>query len=127
MEPVIYKIISPTKRIYIGQTINLKVRVQNYKRHNCRKQIKLYNSFNKYGFDNHVIQIIHVCNEGELNNLERYYQDLYCSTSRYGLNIRLTKSKDRSGKFSTAFFILIGSSFFCLSVSNLPIPTNFHL
>ena len=100
MEGVIYKITNPKGRIYIGQTINFKLRIQKYKRHDCKNQRKLYNSFNKYGFKNHKIEIIQKCKETDLNNLERYYQDLYSATTRYGLNIRLTKSSDRSGKFS---------------------------
>lgn len=100
MEALIYKITSPTNRIYIGQTINYKVRIQHYKRIDCKNQVKLYNSLNKYGYNSHKFEIIHKCKESELNDMERYYQDLYSTTTRYGLNIRLTKSSDRSGKFS---------------------------
>jgi len=100
MKAVIYKITSPNNRVYIGQTINLKIRLHKYKRLDCKNQRKLYNSFNKYGFDTHKCEVIHNCKEIELNDLERYYQDLYSSTTRSGLNIRLTKSKDRSGRFS---------------------------
>lgn len=100
MESVIYKITNPKGRIYIGQTINWKIRIQVYKRGDCKKQKKLYNSIKKYGFDTHKFEIIHRCIDSDLNELERYYQDLYSSTDKSGLNIRLTKSSDRSGKFS---------------------------
>ena len=100
MKALIYKITSPKKRVYIGQTINFKDRLQVYKRLDCKKQKKLYNSFLKYGFDNHKIEVICYCSPLELNDLERYYQDLYCSNNKFGLNIRLTKSNDRSGTFS---------------------------
>lgn len=97
---VIYKITSPKKRVYIGQTIDWKTRLQKYKRMECKNQRKLYNSLNKYGIESHKFEIIHESSEDQLNELERYYQDLYSTTTRHGLNIRLTKSKDRSGKFS---------------------------
>ena len=97
---VIYKITSPKNRIYIGQTIDFKIRIKKYKRLDCCNQKKLFNSFNKYGFDNHKIEILEHCKNSELNDKERYYQDLFTSTNRYGLNIRLTKTSDRSGTFS---------------------------
>ena len=47
----IYKIISPSGKIYIGQSRNIDKRFQQYKRLNCAKQPRLYNSFIKYGID----------------------------------------------------------------------------
>ena len=45
----IYKITSPTKKIYIGQSINIEYRIESYKKLiRCKKQIKLYNSLKKY-------------------------------------------------------------------------------
>lgn len=98
----IYKITNPKAKIYIGQTVNFHVRKLNYLRCNCKNQIKLYNSISKYGIENHKIEIIIECEKKELNRLERYYQDLYLSTSQNGLNIRLTTTEDRSGTFSEA-------------------------
>lgn len=95
----IYKITNPKGKIYIGQTVNFHVRKLNYLRCNCKNQIKLYNSILKYGIDNHKIEVIIECEKDNLNSLERYYQDLYNSVN-LGLNIRLTKSTDRSGSFS---------------------------
>lgn len=46
-------------------------------------------------------EILEECEESELNNRERYYRDLYDDvTGKQGLNCRLTKSDDRSGKMS---------------------------
>ena len=100
MKGYIYKITSPKNRVYIGQTINFKVRFNQYKRLDCKKQKKLYNSLIKYGFESHKFEIICECDIEELNDKERYYQDLYNSSNKFGLNIRLTKSKDRNGTFS---------------------------
>ena len=96
----IYKIISPTGKIYIGQSINIEKRKKYYNQGNCKGQIRLHNSIVKHGWINHKFEIIEECLETELNDKERYYQDLFECISSKGLNCRLTKSSDRSGKFS---------------------------
>lgn len=51
----IYKITSPNKRIYIGQSIDIERRFATYKRNNpINKQPRLYGSFKKYGVENHT-------------------------------------------------------------------------
>jgi len=116
----IYKITSPTKRIYIGQSVNIEKRFIDYKKSLKRQQIRLYNSIKKYGYNNHKFEILCECSEKELNNLERYYQDLYSVLSKNGLNCRLTCSDERSGKLSVEtieklrnkdFNYLIGNNF----------------
>lgn len=97
---VIYKVTSPSGRVYIGQTVNLKRRLKEYRTLKCNQQTKLYNSLKKYGFDKHNIEILEYCKEEELNDRERYYQDLFDVTGVNGLNCRLTASDDRSGKLS---------------------------
>lgn len=95
----IYKITSPTGRIYIGQSINLLMRFKSYKKLACKSQPKLYNSFIKHGFASHKIEVLEFCETSELNNRERHYQDLY-NTQKSGLNCRLTDSLTASGKLS---------------------------
>lgn len=85
----IYKITSPTKNIYIGQSINIKSRFNSYKRYRCQSQVKLYRSLIKYGHKNHVFEIVCGCEVSELNEKERYYQDLYSVIGRKGLNCQL--------------------------------------
>jgi group I intron endonuclease len=97
----IYKITNPKNAIYIGQSIDIIKRFNNYKNLNCKNQTKLYNSLKKYGFENHTFEIISECDIEHINNLERYYQDLYDVTNQNtGLNCTLTKSTDRIGKHS---------------------------
>ena len=98
----IYKITNPKGKIYIGQSINIKRRFKDYKNSLKKSQHKIYNSFKKFGYDNHTFEIIEKCLESELNDRERYYQDLYSSIGNKGLNCMLTKSFDRSGKHSEA-------------------------
>jgi len=54
----IYKITSPSDKIYIGQSWDLKKRFRKYKNLKCERQPKIFNSLVKYGFDNHTIEII---------------------------------------------------------------------
>jgi group I intron endonuclease len=83
----VYKITSPTNKIYVGQSINISKRKKEYENLNCKKQIKLYNSLQKYGFENHVFEIIEECYVEQLNEHEIYWINFYNST-REGLNIR---------------------------------------
>lgn len=86
----IYKITSPSGRVYIGQSTNIPKRFNQYKSlFNCKSQVKLYRSFKKYGVDNHSFEVLIECEIKELNNLERYYQDLY-NVLEVGLNCILT-------------------------------------
>ena len=54
----VYKITSPSSRIYVGQSINIEKRFNQYeKKQNVSEQKKLYNSFLKYGVENHIFEI----------------------------------------------------------------------
>lgn len=91
----VYKITNPKGAVYIGSSIDIKRRFNQYKRlNNSGRQPKLYNSFNKYGFDNHTFEILTECERVDLFKLERYYGDLYSSISRKNLNCSLPKSDD---------------------------------
>jgi group I intron endonuclease len=54
----IYKITSPTNKIYIGQSKDIKRRKNTYSILNCKKQTLLYNSLKKYGFENHKFEVL---------------------------------------------------------------------
>lgn len=94
----IYKITSPTGKIYIGQSINIERRFKTYinLRDSVKTSIKLYRSLVKYGVCNHFFEVVCECDVKELNNKERFYQDHYNSKEK-GLNCILTKSNDKSG------------------------------
>lgn len=96
----IYKITSPTNRVYIGQSVDIEKRIKRYKGLHCKNQPILYNSFIKYGFENHIIEVKEECDITLLNIRERYWQDLYSVLDNNGLNCRLTGTKDKSGKNS---------------------------
>ena len=89
----IYKITSPSRRIYIGQSVNINSRYIHYKNLHCKTQIKLYNSIVKYGWENHKFEVIEECEVDFLNERERYWQEHY-DVIKNGLNCKLTKSSD---------------------------------
>jgi group I intron endonuclease len=95
----IYKITSPSGKIYIGQTTNYSKRHNAYKNHKCKGQPKLFASIEKYGFINHIIEIVKECEVKDLNYYERYYQEYYESVLN-GLNLRYTATTDKSGFMS---------------------------
>jgi group I intron endonuclease len=95
----IYKITSPSGRVYIGQSINIERRFRYYKGVACKEQIKIYNSLLKYGVDAHIFEILELCDIEELNNRERHYQDLYDSVAN-GLNLLYVKSEHFNGGHS---------------------------
>lgn len=85
----IYKITSPSKKVYIGQSINILKRWKFYNQLNCKSQVKLYNSFLKYGIKKHKFEVLQICDIEKLNELEKYYVDLFQTfNSKHGLNLR---------------------------------------
>ncbi len=86
----IYKITSPSDRIYIGQSEDIKKRFSQYRfLSNSINQVKLNRSFKKYGIKNHIFEIIENCEPNELLCKERYWQDFY-DVLKGGLNCILT-------------------------------------
>lgn len=83
----IYKITSPTGKIYIGQSVNIKVRWKDHKKRKYIRETKLYKSFQKYGVDSHLFDILDECEEMLLNEKEKYYIILYDTfNTENGLN-----------------------------------------
>ena len=84
----IYKITSPSNKIYVGQSINIEKRFKQYKRLDCKKQPKIYNSLVKHGVELHQFEIIEKCKLNELNKREQYWKQYY-NTINEGLNCEL--------------------------------------
>lgn len=96
----IYKITSPSGKIYIGQTTNFNRRINYYKNGAKSYQTRIYNSLQKYGYDAHTVEFIEECLVENLNDRERYWQDFYDVIGQNGLNCKLTETKDKSGFIS---------------------------
>ena len=88
---IIYMITNPTGRIYIGSTINFKGRLAYYKCNKAKTQTKLYNSFKKYGFDTHKIEIIWSGNVDEMLKYETLIGLEFDVLSQANLNCKLPK------------------------------------
>ena len=84
----IYKITSPSGKIYIGQTLNIKKRINSYKSNSCNRQFKLYNSLIKYSWNNHIIEIIEDCDYNIIDEKEIYWIEYYDSYNN-GLNLTI--------------------------------------
>ena len=96
----IYKITSPTNKIYIGQSWDIKNRWKGYKYTKQNKSInKLQSSFIKYGLKNHIFEIIHELpydiTQNILDNYEILYIQLYKNCGFTLLNIRDGGSKGK--------------------------------
>jgi group I intron endonuclease len=89
LEVGIYKITSPSGKIYIGQSVDIKKRFQNYLKYNCKKQLKLLASLKKYGSENHTFEILELCPVEEIHTKEKFYVDKFETfNTLHGLNIR---------------------------------------
>jgi group I intron endonuclease len=75
----IYKITSPSDKVYIGKSVDIKQRFGFYKRLKCKSQPKLYNSLVKYGYDNHKFEILGKYNSYILSSMEIYFISKYDS------------------------------------------------
>jgi group I intron endonuclease len=81
----IYKITNPKGKIYIGQSTNIEERWEKGHKYNSGSGKKLKNSFKKYGWENHIKEIIEACLVEELSDRETYWIKYYDSYKN-GLN-----------------------------------------
>jgi group I intron endonuclease len=89
----IYKITSPTGKVYIGQAHDVKRRFREYTyTWKSKNQTKLNASFRKYGPDRHTFEVIHELpadvTQSILDTYEQLYMDLYRDCKVELLNIR---------------------------------------
>jgi len=96
----IYKITSPSGRIYIGQSTSVEKRQEQYLNKSCKGQTRLFRSIKKYGFSEHIFEILEECALEYLNTRERHWQEFYNVLGNKGLNCRLTGTEDKSGHMS---------------------------
>lgn len=86
----IYKITSPSGKVYIGQSWNIRVRWINHGKNSHTPH--LFASIKKYGKDKHKFEIIHElpsdCGQSILNIYEQLYMDLYRNCGIVLLNLK---------------------------------------
>lgn len=91
----IYKITSPTNKVYIGESVDITRRFKSYNNLQCKNQKKLYSSLIKHGVIFHTFEIIEHCAIEELKVKERYWQDYYNVIEKNGLNLKLTETSEK--------------------------------
>ena len=72
-------------KVYVGQSVNTKLRIANHKnllRNNKHENKYLQNSYNKYGYKNFEFKVIEKCKEECLDEKERYWIGYYDSMNR---------------------------------------------
>jgi group I intron endonuclease len=83
MKQGIYKITNPEGKVYIGKSTNIKKRWKQYQRGEILEQPKLLQSFLKFGWINHIFEIVEECTN--LTEQEKYWIT-YFSSENEGLN-----------------------------------------
>lgn len=102
----IYKITSPSGKIYIGQSWNIFKRWVEHKKERRVYKGKLASSFVKHGYLNHKFEIVHELpidvDQETLDRYEQLYLDAYRDSGFIMLNIREAGSKGKLNKDSIA-------------------------
>lgn len=100
----IYKITSPSGKIYIGQSWDILGRFNRYNCNHVNKQRHLYHSFEKHGKENHLFEIIHELpfdvTQDILDRYEQVYMDAYRDAGVELLNIREGGSRGKNSEES---------------------------
>lgn len=74
----IYKITNPKGKVYIGQSMNIEERKKYYRRlSQTKSQPKIHNSLQKYGWEQHVFEIIEECSVEQLDERETQWKKYY--------------------------------------------------
>lgn len=93
----IYKITSPSGKIYIGQSWNVILRWNTHG--NNTRTSKLFSSFKKYGKKNHKFEMVHYLpkdvSQVTMNDYEQLYIDLYKDCGLELLNLKDAGSRGR--------------------------------
>ena len=88
----IYKITSPTGKVYIGQSWRLEKRLNAYRNLECLEQAALFNSLKKHGPRSHIFEIVHELpsdvNQTIMDNYELFYWEQHLGCEYEMLNIR---------------------------------------
>lgn len=87
---VIYKITSPTGRIYIGKSKNLNKRIKDYKYQSKTRKSIVHDSIRGYGWALHTLDIIENCDDSLLSEREIFWiskLNSYWGDNKMGMNM----------------------------------------
>jgi group I intron endonuclease len=86
----VYKIVSPSGKVYVGSSKDIKRRLYQYSIYNCGNQTKLFSSLTKYGYEAHKVSFLWHGKLSEMYKMEREYGIFYNVLNRHlGLNLKL--------------------------------------
>lgn len=92
---VIYKITSPSGRYYVGKTIDFRTRMATYKNLKGVGQNIIHASIIKYGWENHIVEILEEAPPEKLNELEiKYIKELNSFSRDNPMGLNLTRGGD---------------------------------
>lgn len=104
----IYKIVSPSQRVYIGQSWDLVSRLYKYQKLHCKSQAAIFHSIKKHGWTAHEATIVHeLPADTDQSTLDRYeilYWELHVDAGFKMLNIR---EPGKGGKHAVSSRILL--------------------
>lgn len=86
----VYLITNPVGHTYVGSTISIRKRLSSYRNNNIKNQIKISRSIEKYGFPNHIFEVVW-CGDPKIRyTVERMIGESVGATDRIkGLNLEL--------------------------------------
>ncbi len=88
----IYRMISPSGKVYIGQSRDITNRKSRYKTLTCKNQSKLYASLKKYGYDAHNFEVLvwldDDISQEKLSELESFVISIYKDSGAELLNLK---------------------------------------
>jgi len=97
----IYKITTPSGKIYIGQSVDVNQRRIQHRCKSNRYKCPLHSAFIKYGFDNCKFEIIEECEEQQLDEREIYWINFFNTLDiKYGLNLKSGGANGRHSELS---------------------------
>jgi len=98
----VYKITSPTGAIYVGSSVDVKNRWSQYKSGSLNGKLK--DSVLKFGYFNHLFEILEECNIVNIRERERYWQNRLSALNDFNLNSNYANSLERKGVKNKLFY-----------------------
>ena len=97
----IYKITSPSNKIYIGQSLDIDKRWYHYQNLRCKGQPQLYNSLIHHGINNHTFEILEECNSDMLDEREIHHKQQHIDTYGWDLSMFTMLNDGKGGNKSS--------------------------
>lgn len=96
----IYKIVSPTNKVYIGQSWNIIARWSQHRRE-TRQKMAVIRSLHKYGHESHSFEVLHILPNDATQQIMDQYEQIYMDAfSVCGITMLNMKEAGAYGKMS---------------------------